>query len=83
MTSRGALVALMLLLMTASAAPAAAAPLTRCKDDKSSRCGAIKVPLHRSEPEGPKIKVRFRVFPRTDRSRPALEPVVAAEGGPG
>jgi pimeloyl-ACP methyl ester carboxylesterase len=27
--------------------------------------------------------VRFRVYPRTDRSRPALEPIVTAEGGPG
>ena len=30
-----------------------------------------------------RLRVRFRVFPRTDRSRPALEPVVAVEGGPG
>ena len=27
--------------------------------------------------------MHFRVFPRTDRSQPALQPVVAAEGGPG
>ncbi len=83
MTARGALVALMLALMTVMAAPAAAAPLERCKGDRSARCGSINVPLHRSEPQGPKLKVRFRVYPRNDRSRPALEPIVAAEGGPG
>lgn len=82
MTARGALVALMLVLMVMTA-PAAAAPLERCKGDRSARCGSIKVPLHRSEPQGPKLKVRFRVYPRSDRSRPALEPIVAAEGGPG
>jgi hypothetical protein len=52
------------------AAPAAAAPLKPCRDDKSARCGAIAVPVHRSDPHGPKLKVRFRVFPRSDRSRP-------------
>ncbi|HYN52310.1 MAG TPA: alpha/beta fold hydrolase, partial [Thermoleophilaceae bacterium] len=83
MTARGALVALMLALMTVMAAPAAAAPLERCKGDRSARCGSVKVPLHRSEPQGPKLKVHFRVYPRSDRSRPALEPIVAAEGGPG
>ena len=81
MTARVALSGLTLALL--AAAPAAAAPLERCRDDRSARCGTIKVPVHRSEPKGPKLKVRFRVFPRTDRSRPALEPIVAAEGGPG
>jgi hypothetical protein len=65
------------------AAPAGAAPLEPCRDDASARCGAIKLPLHRSEPGGPKLRGHFRVFPRGDRSRPALEPIVAAEGGPG
>lgn len=83
MPARGALVALMLVLMTVLAAPAAAAPLERCKADKSARCGSMEVPLHRSKPQGPKLKVRFTVYPRSDRSRPALEPIVAAEGGPG
>ncbi len=81
MWARVALLALMLVGL--GAAPAAAAPLKPCRDDKSARCGTVKVPLHRSEPQGAKIKVKFRVFPRTDRSRPELEPIVAAEGGPG
>jgi pimeloyl-ACP methyl ester carboxylesterase len=72
-----------MLAVLAGAAPAAAAPLKPCRDDKSARCGAIAVPVHRSDPQGPKLKVRFRVFPHSDRSRPALEPIVAAEGGPG
>ena|SRR5829696_4139756 len=67
----------------AVATPAGAAPPKPCRDDGSARCGAIEVPVHRSAPDGPKLKVRFRVLPRTDRSRPALEPIVAAEGGPG
>ena len=82
MIVRGAFAGVILALF-AGVAPAAAAPLERCRDDKSARCGAIKVPVHRSEPQGPKLKVRFRVYPRTDRSRPALEPIVTAEGGPG
>ena len=82
MIVRGALAGVILVLLT-GVAPAAAAPLERCRDDKNARCGSIRVPVHRSEPQGPKLKVRFRVYPRTDRSRPALEPIVTAEGGPG
>lgn len=82
MAGRVGLVGVMLVSLTV-ATPAAAAPLKPCRDDRSARCGAIEVPVHRSAPDGPKLKVRFRVLPRTDRSRPALEPIVAAEGGPG
>ena len=82
MTGRVGLLGAMLAVLV-GAAPAAAAPLKPCRDDKSARCGAIAVPVHRSDPQGPKLKVRFRVFPHSDRSRPALEPIVAAEGGPG
>ncbi|HEY1273990.1 MAG TPA: alpha/beta hydrolase [Thermoleophilaceae bacterium] len=70
-----------------AAAPAAvAAPaMKRCPDDKSARCGSIRVPLYRGAPDGggARLLVKFRVYPRKDRSRPALEPIVAAEGGPG
>ena len=64
---------------------AAASPTKRCKDDPRARCGSVKVPLYRSAPDGGgrKLTVKFRVFPRTDRTQPALEPIVAAEGGPG
>ena len=43
------------------------------------------MPLLRGAPDGGgrTLRVHFRVFPRTQRKRAALEPVVAAEGGPG
>ena len=82
MTGRVGVTGVVLVLL-AAAVPAAAAPLERCRDDRSARCGTIKVPVHRAEPQGPKLKVRFRVFRHRDRSRPALEPIVAVEGGPG
>ncbi|MGH9172475.1 MAG: alpha/beta hydrolase [Acidimicrobiales bacterium] len=46
-------------------------------------CGAVRVPLYWSNPGGPKLTVYFRVYPHTDRTAPALEPIVAMEGGPG
>ena len=74
------------LLLAVAPAGAAAAPATKpCPDDKSARCGSVRVPLLRGAPDGGgrKLRVKFRVFPRTDRSKPAREPIVAAEGGPG
>ena len=59
------------------------AELPRCAGDRAARCGRIRVPLHRTDPAGPQLTVRFRVYPRRDRSRPAGVPIVAAEGGPG
>jgi pimeloyl-ACP methyl ester carboxylesterase len=49
------------------------------------RCGAIRVPLDWSRGSDPPtdLKVAFRVFTHTDASDPALEPLVAFEGGPG
>jgi pimeloyl-ACP methyl ester carboxylesterase len=80
----GAGVAAVLAIVAVVAAGAAAAPTRRCADDKAARCGSVSVPLLRGAPgEGGTLRVRFRVFPRTDRSRPALEPIVAVEGGPG
>ena len=72
-------------LLLALPAGAGAAPTKPCKDDKRARCGSVLVPLLRGAPDGGgrKLRVRFRVFPRTDRSKPALEPIVGAEGGPG
>jgi pimeloyl-ACP methyl ester carboxylesterase len=84
MRLRLALPAAMALLVAAP--PASAAPATRpCPDDRTARCGSVLVPLYRGAPDsgGARLRVQFRVFPRTDRSKPALEPVVGAEGGPG
>jgi pimeloyl-ACP methyl ester carboxylesterase len=79
---------LMLIAAMAAVLPApagAAAPTRPCKDDRRARCGSVLVPLYRSAPDGGgrRLRVHFRVFPRTDRKRPAREPIVAAEGGPG
>ena len=73
------------LLLTGVAAPAAAQRVTRpCEDGSGARCGSLPVPLYRGAPQGGgKLRIHFRVYPRTDRSRPALEPIVAVEGGPG
>jgi pimeloyl-ACP methyl ester carboxylesterase len=73
------------LLATAVPAGAATRPTKPCRDDPEARCGSIRVPLLRGVPQGGgrKLRVHFRVYPRTDRSRPALEPIVGAEGGPG
>jgi pimeloyl-ACP methyl ester carboxylesterase len=79
---RPLLVALLVLLVAPAAAPAAKLP-PRCPGDASARCGAVRVPLHRSDPGGETIRVRYRVIPRGDRSRPAGTPIVATEGGPG
>ena len=75
-----------LVLIAGMPAAAGAQPVTkRCPDDPRARCGWVRVPLLRAAPDGGgrKLRIHFRVFRRTDRSRPALEPIVAVEGGPG
>jgi pimeloyl-ACP methyl ester carboxylesterase len=87
MRARRAFLPVIALVLVALPSPAASAagPTKPCRDDRSARCGSVLVPLYRGAPDGGgrKLRVRFRVFPRTDRSKPALEPVVGAEGGPG
>ena len=51
--------------------------------ERALRLGAGPARARRTGRRRGSLRVHFRVFPRTDRSRPALEPVVAAEGGPG
>jgi pimeloyl-ACP methyl ester carboxylesterase len=80
---RRAVLAVVLAAAFAAVPGAHAADLPRCKGDPSARCGKLDVPLHRADPAGPSLTIRFRVHPRTDRSRPAGVPIVAAEGGPG
>ena len=81
----GGAIAVALLLIAAPGGASAAPATKRCPDDKTARCGSVLVPLLRGAPDGGgrRLRVRFRVFARTDRSRPALEPIVAVEGGPG
>ena len=75
----------LVLLASVLVAPAAAhaAALPKCAKHERARCGSVSVPLHRADPAGPRITVRFRVIPRSDPSRPAGTPIVATEGGPG
>ena len=59
----------------------AGSPTKPCKDDRRARCGSIGVPLYRGAPDGGgrTLRVQFRVFGRTDRSKPALEPICLAQ----
>jgi pimeloyl-ACP methyl ester carboxylesterase len=43
----------------------------------------VGVPLYWTRPGGRKLTVHFRVYLHTDDTAPALEPIVAMEGGPG
>ena len=77
--------AVILFVLVPVGSATAGSPTKPCKDDRRARCGSIGVPLYRGAPDGGgrTLRVQFRVFGRTDRSKPALEPIVAAEGGPG
>jgi pimeloyl-ACP methyl ester carboxylesterase len=57
--------------------------LHRCPGNSGALCGTVRVPLYWSSPDGTKLTVDFRLYPHTDQSQPALEPIVAMEGGPG
>jgi pimeloyl-ACP methyl ester carboxylesterase len=46
-------------------------------------CHTLFVPLDRDHPAAGRIGLRYEVFSRTDRSRPALPPIFLTEGGPG
>lgn len=65
------------------ARPAHAAVVRRCRGRKRVLCGSIEVPLYWSAPRRGSLHVHFKVFLHTDSSLPALEPIVAMEGGPG
>jgi pimeloyl-ACP methyl ester carboxylesterase len=49
---------------------------------ETARCGFLVVPEDRSEPDGPKIRVAIAIVPAVAR-KPASEPLVYLEGGPG
>jgi pimeloyl-ACP methyl ester carboxylesterase len=57
--------------------------LRPCPGLSGVECGAVRVPLFWSSPAGGSLTVRFRIYVHTNRSLPALEPIVAMEGGPG
>ena len=54
-----------------------------CPGNSGVLCGNIKVPLYWSAPHRGSLTVHFKEYLHTDSSLPALEPIVAMEGGPG
>ena len=54
-----------------------------CPGHPGVLCGDIKVPLYWSAPQRGSLTVHFKEYLHTDSSLPALEPIVAMEGGPG
>src|SRR3954466_15038112 len=69
------------LLLGGLAFSAAAQADTPCPD--GVRCGAVTVPLDRSNPAAGTTDVAYALVPRTDTSRPALGTIVPNPGGPG
>jgi pimeloyl-ACP methyl ester carboxylesterase len=72
--------------MLLDAPPAPVAITARCPAEARSlhaRCGYVLVPLDRSSPGSPRIRIWFERYPRRDRARPATSTVVSIEGGPG
>lgn len=65
------------------AQPAPVSVVRPCPGQKRVLCGTIKVPLYWSVPRRGSVHVHFKVYRHTDSSLPALEPIVAMEGGPG
>jgi pimeloyl-ACP methyl ester carboxylesterase len=61
----------------------AAPRLPKCPGIPVARCGSITVPVDRAHPGGPTIPIVFELYEHRDTTRPALEPIVAVEGGPG
>ncbi len=58
--------------------------LKPCPGSATNQCGSIAVPLYWDNPTDlTKIAVRFELFPHSDTTTPAAEPIVAMEGGPG
>jgi pimeloyl-ACP methyl ester carboxylesterase len=67
----------------ALAQPASGTVVTLCPRYPGVLCGNIKVPLYWSAPQRGSLTVHFEEYLHTDSSLPALEPIVAMEGGPG
>jgi pimeloyl-ACP methyl ester carboxylesterase len=55
----------------------------RCSSKPLIVCGTFTVPLDRSDPAAGSVRLFFERYLHTDLSQPALEPIVAVEGGPG
>jgi pimeloyl-ACP methyl ester carboxylesterase len=64
------------------ATPAVANPHP-CRWHDRALCGSVTVPLDRSARVPGALQIGYERFLHRDTSRPALEPIVAVEGGPG
>jgi pimeloyl-ACP methyl ester carboxylesterase len=90
--TRGIALSLGLVIVFATVAAAAAAPASlapaspvehRCGAGGRALCGKVPVPLDHAHPAMGTLHIGYERYPRTDRALPALEPIVAIEGGPG
>jgi len=54
-----------------------------CPDPPHVQCGYVTVPLDRQDPAMGKLHIYFQRYLHSDTADPALEPIVAVEGGPG
>jgi pimeloyl-ACP methyl ester carboxylesterase len=71
-------------LATPTAASARTITVRPCPASPTIECGSIRVPLYWEQPtDRATVTVRFDVFPHSDTTSPAAEPIVAMEGGPG
>jgi pimeloyl-ACP methyl ester carboxylesterase len=62
----------------------AASPVEHpCGGGGRALCGTVEVPLDRADPDAGTIGIGYERYPHTDEDRPAREPIVAIEGGPG
>ena len=70
--------------VAASASPAPASPVEhRCGAGGHALCGKVPVPLDHAHPAIGTLHIGYERYPHTDHGLPALEPIVAIEGGPG
>lgn len=65
------------------AAAAGTLSVRRCRVKPAIECGTFVVPLDRGDPSLGSVRLFFERYLHTDVSSPALEPIVAVEGGPG
>ena len=54
-----------------------------CTRRLAARCGHVTVLLDPADPSAGTIAIGFELYPRKDQHQPALETIVATEGGPG
>ncbi|HSP39488.1 MAG TPA: alpha/beta hydrolase [Frankiaceae bacterium] len=58
-------------------------PCSDAADNPGWLCGSVPVPFDRAHPAARSISIGIAIFPHTDQSTPAAEPVFVTDGGPG